>query len=59
MGLNRLQFSFREHMRILLVAQNGQAGFLIENLAAEWVDHANFAFAYRAHDRVIDTATLD
>src|SRR5207249_11261206 len=48
-----------EEVAVRLVAEDRQAGLLMEYLAAEGVDHADGAVPDRPHDRVVEPALVD
>ena len=53
------QFLDIEKARVTLVAQNGEAGLFVQDFAAKWIDHADRAVTYRAHNRVFESAAFD
>src|SRR5690606_27044874 len=48
-----------EQVLVALVAQHGQAGLLVQYLAAERIDHADLSIAHRVDHRLVHATALD
>src|SRR5262249_36931885 len=59
MGIDGFSFFGGEEAGVAFVAQDSQAGFLVQDLAAERIDHAYRPIAYCAHNRLIEATPFD
>ena len=50
---------FIEKILVVFIAENCQAGLLISDLTAEWIDHAHGVVPGGLNHRMIQTASLD
>src|SRR5260370_17560981 len=58
-GIDGFSFFSSEEVGIAFIAQDSQAGLLMQDLAAEGIDHAHRAVAYRAHNGLIEASAFD